>query len=142
MFPICGLNFSLIDVSHCGVFYVMKFWMCCKIQLTDKVCTTVGSCYTVQDRSQHYKKKLCSSPQIEKMKSSAILALFSLLLGISLATPSAERGALSRCDPAEDHACCYPAGEISIDNCDCDAGVLCEIYCENLGYATSWYSWG
>merc|ERR1712037_950625 len=82
-----------------------------------------------------------------KMTSPVFLVAF-FLCGICLATPTADRGSLklrvSRCepDPSEEHTCCYPAGEISIDNCDCDAGVLCDIYCGNLDYANSWYDWG
>merc|ERR1712037_63337 len=72
------------------------------------------------------------------MNSPAILVALSLF-GLCLASPSAERGALSSCEPDEEHACCYPPGEISVNNCDCDAGYLCDIYCTETGFATSWY---
>ena len=29
-----------------------------------------------------------------------------------------------------DHSYCYPPGHISVNNCDCDVGALCSIYCE------------
>merc|ERR1712037_262964 len=80
-----------------------------------------------------------NSPAHLGMKRPPAIFVALSLLGLCLASPSAEQGALSSCNPAEEHACCYPPGEISVNNCDCDAGYLCDIYCTETGFATSWY---
>ena len=73
-----------------------------------------------------------------KMKVLAILVAFSLL-GICLTSPASKRGALSSCEPSEEHGCCFPPGQVSIDNCDCDVGALCEIYCNEMDFPNSSY---
>jgi len=68
-----------------------------------------------------------------KMNKLTTLLFFFCVLEFVLGT------ALGRCDESEEHSCCYPAGEISVNNCDCDAGYLCNIYCTDMGYASSTY---
>ena len=93
------------------------------------------------------------------MKSLSLLLLFTIL---SSTMGGKERS--QACTPTDGYACCFAPGEVclllpkffspyvffskvsffsakvSVNNCDCDAGFLCKLYCtDDMGYPDSQY---